>query len=80
VRGVASSVTTRCSGGTINSGTFGANSAGFSETEYWASEADTTTPNRSAYVQTFGTPHPMFGSQYTKSKDSNVRVRPIRAF
>ena len=79
-RGVASSVTTRCSGGTINSATYGANSAGFSETEYWTSEADTTIPNRSAYVQTFGTPHPMFGSQYTKSKDSNVRVRPIRAF
>lgn len=79
-RGVASSVTTRCSGGTINSATYGANSAGFSETEYWTSEADTTIPNRSAYVQTFGTPHPMFGSQYTKSKGSNVRVRPIRAF
>jgi len=79
-RGIASSVTTRCSVGTLNSATYGASSAGFLEAEYWASEADTTIPNRSVYVQTFGTPHPMFGSQYTKSKDSNALVRPIRAF
>lgn len=79
-RGIASSVTTRCSGGTLNSATYGASSAGFLDAAYWASEADTTTPNRMAYVQTFGTPHPMFGSQYQYSKDSNALVRPIRAF
>lgn len=79
-RGIAPSVTTRCSGGTLNSATYGASSAGFFAVEYWASEADTTIPNRSAYVQTFGTPHPMFGSQFQRGKDSSVRVRPIRAF
>ena len=36
-RGVAPSVTTRCAGGTINSSTYGAGSAGFLEDNYWSS-------------------------------------------
>ena len=79
-RGLAPSVTTSCSGGTLNSATYGASSADFSAEQYWASEAPTTIPNSWAYIHTFGPADFMMGTQFMWSKDSNLRVRPIRAF
>jgi len=74
-RGVAPSVTTACSSsGTINSSTYGASSAGFTENSYWSSaQADTGLAWR----------HQFYGGvngQNFADKINNYAVRPIRAF
>jgi len=78
VRGVAPSVTTPCAGGTLNSGTYGAGSAGFAadvapDLIYWSSsEAD----GSNAWRQSFYS-----GEASIDFKDYNdYFVRPIRAF
>jgi len=80
VRGLQPSVTSTCSGGTLNSATYGAESVSFSVSTYWSSEANTSTPNREGYVLPFtGSIHYM--ESYFRDKLSNtIRVRPIRAF
>jgi hypothetical protein len=73
-RGVAPSVTTRCIGGSANSATYGASSAGFvTNNYYWSSNEYTSTGM--ANLQYFGD-----GSQATDAKNSPYPVRPIRAF
>ena len=71
-RGVAPSVTTRCTGGSINSATYGAGSAGFANNYYWSSSeygAD------GAWAQNFNT-----GFQVPSYKGNPEYVRPVRAF
>jgi hypothetical protein len=69
-RNVPQSVTTQCTGGTLNTGT-GA-SGGFSSGFYWgSSEADDDV----AWYQAFG-----FGYQGYAGKSLAVYVRPVRAF
>ena len=73
-RGVAPSITTSCTGGTLNSTTYGAGSAGFTRDYYWTS----TQENIASYAHTrrFDT-----GNAYAALKNANfVGVRPIRAF
>jgi hypothetical protein len=71
-RGVAPNVTTACSGGSINSATYGAGAAGFQERYYWSSsEFDAS----NAWVQSFGD-----GFQGQTSKSNAIYVRPVRAF
>ena len=73
-RGVAPSIATPCTGGTLNSTTYGAGSAGFTRNEYWTS----TQENNTSYAHTrrFNT-----GSAYAALKNAVfVGVRPIRAF
>jgi hypothetical protein len=73
-RGVAPSVTTRCIGGSANSATYGASSAGFvTNNYYWSSNEYTSTGM--ANLQYFGD-----GSQATDAKNYPYPVRPIRAF
>jgi hypothetical protein len=69
-RNVAQSVTTRCAGGTLNTGT-GA-SGGFSSGYYWSSSE---TLDYDAWLQYFYS-----GAQYNYGKDNAVYVRPVRAF
>jgi hypothetical protein len=71
-RGVASSVTTSCTGGTLNSVTFGASAAGLLGVDYWSSTQDTV--NHYAVTTHFNT-----GST-TRIKNTLNYVRPIRAF
>ena len=71
-RGVAPSVTTRCTGGSLNSATYGAGSAGFEGNFYWSSSEYIVD---AAYFQGFD-----FGSQSIQEKDWYFYVRPIRAF
>ena len=74
-RGVPSSVTTTCTGGTLNSSTYGASEAGLTAgagVDYWTSTQDTV--DSYAVVLNFG------GSQTTRIKNNTLRVRPIRAF
>jgi hypothetical protein len=80
VRGLEPSVTSTCSSGTLNSATYGAGSASFASVNYWTSEANTSTPNTSAYSLSFGgSIHYM--ESYSRNKLSNsIQVRPIRAF
>jgi hypothetical protein len=71
-RGVAPSVTTGCTGGSLNSSTYGASSAGFVENYYWpSSEYDAGT----AWNQGFNG-----GLQGNAFKASTRYVRPVRAF
>jgi hypothetical protein len=63
-RGVTSSVTTSCTGGTLNSATYGASAAGFQGDYYWTStQADGYPPY--AYSRNFGT-----GASYSALKNS----------
>jgi hypothetical protein len=70
-RNVAQSVTTVCTGGTLNTGT-GA-SGGFLPVYYWSSSEG---GNVTAWVQTFN-----IGSQNLDVKNASTSsVRPVRAF
>jgi hypothetical protein len=72
-RGVAPSVTTVCTGGSINSATYGASSAGFVADNYWSSSEGS---NAGAWLQTF-----LNGGQFNYGwKGGSQYVRPIRAF
>lgn len=73
-RGVAPSVTTPCTGGSLNSTTYGAGSAGFTRDYYWTS----TQENNTSYAHTRRFNE---GNAYAARKDATfVGVRPIRAF
>jgi hypothetical protein len=72
-RGVPSSITTTCTGGTLNSSTYGASAAGLTDDEYWSSTQDSSNASY-AVVLDFG------GSQRTQQKFYTDSVRPIRAF
>ena len=70
-RGVAQDITTKCSGGTLNSGT-GASGSDFVGSIYWSSsEVDATW----AWFQSFSN-----GNQSDNWKNGTIRVRPVRAF
>jgi hypothetical protein len=72
-RGVAINVATVCTGGNLNSGTYGAGSAGFVEDFYWSSSERN---NDNAWLQFFGN-----GVQSVNFKGDATRyVRPVRAF
>ena len=71
-RGVAPSVTTTCTGGALNSATYGASSAGFGDFEYWSSSEGSAT---FAWAQDFGN-----GSRNFNGKNGGDYVRPVRAF
>ena len=72
-RGVAPSVTTVCTGGSINSATYGASSAGFVADNYWSSSEGS---DDGAWLQTF-----LNGGQFNYGwKGGSQYVRPIRAF
>ena len=73
-RGVASSVTSVCSGGSINSSIYGAGSAGFAEQYYWSSSAADTAYG---WRQTFSGGQ---SSQDFADRVGSYLVRPIRAF
>ena len=73
-RGVAQSVTTVCTGGTLNTGT-GA-SGGFSSDNYFSSSERS---NNSAWMQNFANTGTV-GFQDTSAKSSVRSVRPVRAF
>lgn len=76
-RGVAPSETNYCTGGSINSATYGASSAGFKATDfYWSSNEYTTAGY--ANLQSFSIDGQY--SQLTDSKNATYWVRPIRAF
>jgi hypothetical protein len=72
-RGVAPSVTTVCTGGTINSATYGATSAGFGEISYWSSSEYSAAY---AWFQIFDGS----GQSGADRNYPNYYVRPIRAF
>ena len=75
--GNAPSVTTRCTGGSLNSSTYGAASAGFVEAFYYSSS------ERDAYdygVNMAWAQHFSLGNQASTPKTSTPFVRPIRAF
>jgi hypothetical protein len=76
-RGVAPSETDYCTGGSINSATYGASSAGFEATEYYWSSNEYTTAGM-ANIQSFSINGQY--SQATNSKNTAYWVRPIRAF
>jgi hypothetical protein len=71
-RGVAPSVTTACIGGTLNSVTYGAGTAGFASGGYWSSSeysaANAWYPNFANGFQNYG------------GKNNALPVRPVRAF
>jgi hypothetical protein len=72
-RGVAwTSDATVCTGGSLNSATYGAGAAGFVANSYWSSSEDVATR---ASLQDFN-----FGDRYDVNKTSTYYVRPIRAF
>jgi hypothetical protein len=71
-RGVAPSVTTACIGGTLNSATYGAGTAGFASGGYWSSsEYDASKP----WYPNFAN-----GFQNYGGKNNALPVRPVRAF
>jgi hypothetical protein len=71
-RGVIQNVATVCTGGSLNSATYGASAAGFESEHYWSSsEFDQYT----AWFQFFGD-----GSQLYYQKFITYFVRPVRAF
>jgi hypothetical protein len=70
-RGVAPSVTTRCTGGTLNSATYGASSAGFGNSNYWSSSESASTVAYGQFAD---------GVQFSTAKSGTGYVRPIRAF
>jgi hypothetical protein len=73
VKGVAQSFTSTCSGGTMNSSTYGAQSAGFlSSANYWASSENGAGGNGKVTVFPSG--------QAGVTKSGGAYVRPIRAF
>jgi len=75
-RGVAQSVTTACSGGTLNSPVHGASLSGFVDyTYYWASSEYGPGVPRFAWSQLFSD-----GSQNAFGKSNGGQVRPVRAF
>lgn len=72
-RGVPADVTTECTGGALNSATYGASAAGIENNYYWASTQASGYPSY-AFTQHFST-----GSSSRQKFTSNY-VRPIRAF
>jgi hypothetical protein len=71
--GIPPSVTNVCSGGTINSATYGASTAGFVSGIYWSSSARSAS---SAYDQFFSA-----GQQRNRNKNYYFNyVRPVRSF
>ena len=72
-RGVPANVTTECTGGALNSATYGAGAAGIENNYYWASTQASGYPSY-AFTQHFST-----GSSSRQKFTSNY-VRPIRAF
>ena len=75
-RGVASNITTTCTGGTLNSATYGASSAGLASDFYWTSTQGNGFPSYAATLH-FGLVSP---TQNTRQKNTLNKVRPIRAF
>jgi hypothetical protein len=74
-RGVAPNVTTKCTGGEINSSIYGASSAGFEGNYYWSSSENSAF---NAWNQNFNSGS---GNQFVDDKDSfSYYVRPVRAF
>jgi hypothetical protein len=73
-RGVAPSVTTACTGGSRNSATYGAGSAGFVEYSYLSSSEYSA---YSAWFQRFDNVNVY---QSANSKNGTLYVRPVRAF
>jgi hypothetical protein len=73
-RGVPSSITTGCTGGALNSATYGASAAGLQGSPYWSSTQDNGYPSYAVRLD-FNN-----GAQGTSLKNSTLRVRPIRAF
>ena len=71
-RGVAPSVTTACAGGSLNSATYGAGTAGFVANNYWSSSEVTAS---AAWHQNVDS-----GWQAYASKTNALYVRPVRAF
>ena len=72
-RGVAPSVTTACTGGSINSATYGAGSAGFRGESYWSSSERGASLAWDQYFHT--------GRQFSiYGKGATAYVRPVRAF
>jgi hypothetical protein len=69
-RNVAQDVATRCTGGTLNTGT-GA-SGGFSSSYYWSSSEHAAS---NAFFQDFNN-----GTQSSPNKFNSTHVRPVRAF
>ena len=76
--GVAPAVTTRCTGGSINSATYGASSAGLVEDIYWSSSERTVGDGSNAWSTSYLSFQ--LGSQPTSTKASSRYVRPVRAF
>jgi hypothetical protein len=70
--GVAPAVETACTGGSNNSSTYGASSAGFAANGYWSSSERSAT---NAWAVAFGAPFQADGG-----KNLAISVRPIRAF
>lgn len=70
-RGVTQVVTTKCSGGTLNSGPSATNS-GFVSSSYWSSSEEDGTW---AWLQSFNN-----GNQGDNWKNGTMYVRPVRAF
>jgi len=71
-RGIAPSVTTACTGGSLPSATYGAGTAGFVASPYWSS---------SEYGASLAWRQFFFnGTQDTTSKVNTTYVRPVRAF
>jgi hypothetical protein len=71
--GIAPSVTTTCIGGSLNSATYGASSAGIRSGDYWSSSEINES---SAWTEYTGTG----GRFWAKTKDYTAFVRAIRAF
>jgi hypothetical protein len=71
---VPSSVTTGCTGGTLNSATYGAGSAGLDGSFYWSSTQASGYNDYAVYLRFSD------GSQNTLLKNALYSVRPIRAF
>lgn len=80
VRGLEPFVINTCRGGSLNSVTYGAGSASFAAVNYWASEANTSTPNTTAYSLSFGGSIHYMESYFRDKLSNSIRVRPIRAF
>ena len=71
-RGIAPSVTTACTGGSLPSATYGAGTAGFVASPYWSSSESGAAY---AWAQYFSS-----GSQANGNKNTTTYVRPVRAF
>ena len=72
-RGVDSNVGTLCTGGSLNSPTYGASAAGLTGGRYWSS-SQALGYNSYAYTVDFS------GSYLSRLRDATESVRPIRAF